>query len=101
MSKTIEAIAFTAAAIGVAVFAPELLPALIPGISTLGVAALTAAVEIGIGLASNALIGPSVPKGLGAQINNQQQRLFLTYDTTAPRKIVFGITAAPAEVRYL
>lgn len=95
--KTLLTVAFVAAA----VIAPELIPELLPaGIGLLATAAITAAVEIGIGLAATALIGPAVPKGLAQQINNQVQRLFVTSDTTAPRKIVFGITAAPADIRY-
>jgi hypothetical protein len=99
--KTLETVAFIGLAVGVAVFAPELLPGLIPGISSLGIAAATAALEVGLSLAANQLIGPSLPKGLGTQINNQVGRLFTSSDTTAPRKIVFGITAAPADVHYL
>lgn len=98
--KTLETVAFIAAAVGVAVFAPEFLPALIPGISALGIAAATAAIEIGISLAANQLIGPAVPKGLAGQVNNQVQRLFVTMDTTAPRKIVFGTTAGATDLRY-
>lgn len=95
--KTLETIAFAAVEIGVAILAPELLPA---SWSLLAVSAATAAIEIGIGLTASALIGPAVPKGLAASVNNQIQRLYVTVDTTAPRKIVFGDTAAPADVRY-
>jgi hypothetical protein len=96
--KTLVAVAFIVAAVA----APELIPALgIAAAGSLAAIAATAAVEVGLSLAANALLGPATPKGLGAQVNNQVTRLFTTSDTTAPRKIVFGITAAPADVRYL
>jgi hypothetical protein len=97
MSKTLLAVAFIVAAVAV----PEILPGLL-GVAAGSLAAIaaTAAVEVGLSLAANALIGPTTPKGLGAQTNNQVSRLFTTFDTTAPRKIVFGITASAQDMRY-
>lgn len=97
MGKVLLAIAFVA----VAVIAPEVIPGLI-GVAagSLAAIAVTAAVEIGISLAANALLGPSTPKGLGKAVNNQVQRLFVTMETTAPRKIVFGDTAGATDLRY-
>jgi hypothetical protein len=97
MGKVVETIAFAAVEIAVAVLAPEFLPATW---SLLAVSAATAAIEIGVALAANALIGPTTPKGLATQLNNQQQRLFVSMDTTTPRKIVFGDTAGATDLRY-
>lgn len=94
--KTLLTVAFVAAAVA----APYLVPELMVGASALAIAAATAAAEVGIALASSALIGPAVPKGLGTAIANNQRRLFVSYDTTAPRKIVFGKTAGADEIRY-
>lgn len=95
--KTLVTIAFVAAAIA----APELIPALgIAAAGSLAAIAITAAVEIGLSLAANALIGPATPKGIGQAVANNQQRLFVTMDTTAARKIVFGITASAVDCRY-
>lgn len=97
MSKTLLTVAFIVAAVA----APELIPGLL-GVAagSLVAIAATAAVEVGLSLAANQLIGPSTPKGIGGQVNNQVQRLFTTSDTTAPRKIVFGITAGATDLRY-
>lgn len=104
MSKSVLEIGLSIVAVGVAIFAPELLPLIGPGLvsasgalTALGVA-VVAATEIGIALVSSTLLGPAVPKSLA---NNNVNRLYATLVTTEPRKIMFGVTASAARVRYL
>jgi hypothetical protein len=97
MGKAILGIVFVAAAIAV----PFLVPVVFSvAAGSLAAIAITAAIEIGISLASNALLGPTVPKGLDKAVNNAQDRLYVTMDTTAPRKILLGITAGATDLRY-
>lgn len=97
MSKTVLAVALVVAAVAVPFLAPAAAAAIFGTATALGIAAVTATLEIGLALTQSALLGPSVPKALGT---NPIERLYASLDTTAPRKIVFGNTAAATDVRY-
>ena len=86
MSKSILKIGLLIAGIVLAI--PSL------GLSTI----LVAALEVGIALTSTFLLGPSLPRGLGTSPTG---RLYATLVPTTPRKWAIGITAMPADVRYL
>lgn len=80
---------------------------LVPGIGQvlgtglfLGISGVSTAAVIGLGLtvAGNFLMGPTLPKGLNT---NPRDRLVATLVPTAPRKIAFGgPTALGNKVRY-
>jgi hypothetical protein len=57
-----------------------------------------AAIEVGIALAQNFILGPKKPKNLTT--DSQSDRLTATLVPTEPRKIVFGHTAMGTDVRY-
>lgn len=94
MSKKIIAIGLAVVAIAVPFVAPVALGLAVGSFAAL---AVTAALEVGIALASSILIGPSVPK---LPQTNPVDRLYANLDTTTPRKFVFGYTAAATDVRY-
>lgn len=92
MGKTLKTIALVAAGVALAVFAPQIAAAI-------GVKAITAATIAAVGAslalstASMALFGPKIPK-------TQLSRLNVSLDPSTPRKIVFGTTAMPLDLRY-
>lgn len=67
-----------------------------------GLGSISVATVVGMGLmvASSMLMGPAVPKMPGSLQDGGRQRLHASLDLRAPRKIVFGETAAAADVRY-
>lgn len=87
------------ALVAVAIIAPEVIPGIL-GVAAGSFAAIaaTAAVEIGIGLAETALVGPTTAKL--PTTTDPRSRLYATLDTTAPRKIAFGHTAFATDIRY-
>jgi hypothetical protein len=98
LSKSIFSIALDVVAVGLM---------FIPGVGTalglamqIGIGTITVAQAVGLGLmlADSLLLGPKTP---GALKTPPTERLYVSLDTTAPRKIVFGITAMVAEVVYL
>lgn len=96
MSKKVLAIGLAVVAIAIPFAGPAIAGVL--GITgALGTALLVAGLEAGIALTQSVLIGPSVPK---IPQTNPISRLYATLDTTTPRKIVFGSTALPTDVRY-
>ena len=92
MGKTLKTIAIVAAAVVMVVFAKEIAFAI-------GIKAITAATVAAVGAslalstASMALFGPKIPK-------TQISRLNVSLDPSTPRKIVFGTTAMPLDLRY-
>jgi hypothetical protein len=100
VGKTLRTVAIVAAAVAVAYFAPQISVALLgsAGAATAAGAALTSTI-VGIGAslalstASMALFGPKVPK-------TQISRLNVSLDPSTPRKVVFGTTAMPLDLRY-
>ena len=97
MSKSIIGIGLTivgAALIFTGIGAPLGLGAIAFGTTT-----YAALVGLGLEIAGSLLLGPSVPKS--ALTNTAISRLYATLVTTEPRKIMFGITAGAADVRYL
>lgn len=100
MGKTLKTVAIIAAAVAVAYFAPQISVALLGSAGAAGAAgaALTSTI-VGIGAslalstASMALFGPKVPK-------TQLSRLNVSLDPSTPRKVVFGTTAMPLDLRY-
>ena len=92
MGKTLKTIAIIAAAIAVVVFAPEIAFAI--GIKSITAATITAVgASIALSTASMALFAPKIPK-------SQLSRLNVTLDPSTPRKVVFGTTAMPLDLRY-
>lgn len=103
MSKKVLLIGLAVVAIAVPFAAPAIAGAIgiagALGISAGLATALTAAtLEIGLALTQSVLLGPSIPKGLTR--TSPTDRLYAHLDTTTPRKIVFGQTAAATDVRY-
>jgi hypothetical protein len=93
--KAVLAIAFVAAAIA----APFAIPALgIAAAGSFAAIAVTAAVEVGLALLQTAVLGPA---NAGRLTQTTTSRLQASLVTTEPRKILFGITAAASDVRYL
>lgn len=100
MGKTLKTVAIIAAAVAVAYFAPQISVALLGSAGAAGAAgaALTSTI-VGIGAslalstASMALFGPKIPR-------TQLSRLNISLDPSTPRKIVFGTTAMPLDLRY-
>lgn len=102
MGKTLKTIAIIAAAVAVAYFAPQISVAILGTATTAAGAATAAALTstiVGIGAsialstASMALFGPKIPK-------TQMSRLNVSLDPSTPRKVVFGTTAMPLDLRY-
>lgn len=100
MGKTLKTVAIIAAAVAVAYFAPQISVAILgsAGAATAAGVALTSTI-VGIGAslalstASMALFGPKIPK-------TQISRLNVSLDPSTPRKVVFGTTAMPLDLRY-
>lgn len=100
MGKTLRTVAIVAAAVAVAYFAPQISVAILgsAGAALPAGAALTSAImatgaSIALSTASMALFGPKVPK-------TQLSRLNVSLDPSTPRKVVFGTTAMPLDLRY-
>ena len=87
------------AGIGLAILAPYAAPLLVASGVAAGVAAAvtTAVMAVGASMAlssaSALLFGPKVPR-------TQLSRLNVSLDPSTPRKIVFGTTAMPLDLRY-
>lgn len=97
MAKVILAVVLIAAIIVTAIYAPQISAFLIHvGLSAY---AATMVITLSIGLMVSVLARLIMPKP--KQVSQSLfDRLNLTVDPTAPRKIVFGKTAAGADVRY-
>jgi len=99
VGKTLKTVAIIAAAVAVAVFAPQIAPIFLSASATAATTAATVATITAIGAsialstASMALFGPKVPK-------TQLSRLSVSLDPSTPRKAVFGTTAMPLDLRY-
>lgn len=100
VGKAIKTVAIIAAAVAVAYFAPQISVALLGSAGAAGAAgaALTSTIvgigaSIALSTASMALFGPKIPK-------TQISRLNVSLDPSTPRKIVFGTTAMPLDLRY-
>ena len=92
MGKTLKTIAIIAAAVAVVVFAPEIALALGLKAAAAGTIAAVGA-SIALSTASMALFGPKIPK-------SQLSRLNVSLDPSTPRKVVFGTTAMPLDLRF-
>ncbi|MBB5715840.1 hypothetical protein [Sphingomonas aerophila] len=103
MSKVLKVVAIVAIAVAVIVFAPQIAGVLASVAGSLGVTVTAAAV-------STWLIGTAISVALTASLslfrktpnmsNSMADRLNASVNPTAPRKIVFGRTAAGADERY-
>lgn len=96
MGKTLKTIAIVAAAVAIAVYAPQLAPAILgkAAATTATIAAIQAVgISLALSTASMALFGPKIPK-------TQMSRLNISLDPSTPRKVVFGTTAMPLDLRY-
>ena len=99
MGKTLRTVAIIAASVAMIVYAPQLAPILLGSTATAAATAATVATITAIGAsialstASMALFGPKVPK-------TQMSRLNVSLDPSTPRKVVFGTTAMPLDLRY-
>lgn len=92
MGKTLKTIAIVAAAVAVAYFAPQISVALLGSTAAAGTIAAVG-VSIALSTASMALFAPKIPK-------TQLSRLNVSLDPSTPRKVVFGTTAMPLDLRY-
>lgn len=91
MSKKVLSSVLAVASV-VALFVP------IPGFQAIGIAGLkiSTAMLLSAGLAIGAALLVPKPK-----VNREaSNRLLASFEVDAPRKIVFGTTAGPADVRY-
>jgi len=99
VGKTLRTVAIIAASVAMIVYAPQLAPIFLGSTATAAATAATVATITAIGAslalstASMALFGPKVPK-------TQISRLNVSLDPSTPRKIVFGTTAMPLDLRY-
>lgn len=92
VGKTLKTIAIIAAAAALVVFAPQIAAAI--GVSTITAGTITAiGLSLALSTASMAVFGPKIPK-------TQLSRLNVSLDPSTPRKIVFGTTAMPLDLRY-
>lgn len=115
MSKTFKEIVLIVAVVVIAIAVPYVLPAIAPGLMTATAAAAVAAgasafgaaltltgviistlIITGLTMLATALLAPKAPKMNTAMTD----RLNATIIPAAPRKIVFGETAAGADVRF-
>jgi hypothetical protein len=104
MSKVLKVVAIVAIAVAVVVFAPAIGGALASVIGSLGIATVSAAAV------TSWLIGAAITTALSAALtpfrktpsmsNSMADRLQGSVNPTAPRKIVFGLTAAGNDVRF-
>ncbi len=92
MGKTLKTIALVAAGVALVVFAPHIAAAIGVNAITAGTIAAVGA-SLALSTASMALFGPKVPK-------TQISRLNVSLDPSTPRKVVFGTTAMPLDLRY-
>lgn len=86
MGRVLKQLAIAAVVIGVAIFVPQLSPAV-------SKALLAAGVGMALGTVSQALFGPKMPKA-------QASRLNASFDPQAHRKFVIGETAMNTDIRY-
>ena len=100
VGKTLRTVAIVAAAVAVAYFAPQISVAILgtAGAATATGVALTSTLigmgaSLALSTASMALFGPKVPR-------TQMSRLNVSLDPSTPRKVVFGTTAMPLDLRY-
>ena len=89
MGKTLKTVAMVAAGVALVVFAPQIAAAI--GVKAATIAAVGA--SLALSTASMALFGPKMPK-------TQISRLNVSLDPSTPRKVVFGTTAMPLDLRY-
>jgi hypothetical protein len=92
VGKTLKTIALVAAGVALVVFAPHIAAAIGVNAITAGTIAAVGA-SLALSTASMALFGPKVPK-------TQISRLNVSLDPSTPRKVVFGTTAMPLDLRY-
>lgn len=92
MGKTLKTIALVAVGVALVVFAAPIATAIgVSSITTATIAAIGA--SLALSTASMALFGPKIPK-------TQISRLNVSLDPSTPRKVVFGTTAMPLDLRY-
>lgn len=87
MSKSIIGIGLALVAFAIPVVGPMI------GLSVLAIAAT----QVGIALTATLLLGPKTPS---LPKTNPIDRLYANLDIGAPRKIIFGHTAMPTDMRY-
>jgi hypothetical protein len=92
VGKTLKTIALVAAGVALVAFAPQIALAL--GLKAAAAATIVAiGASLALSTASMALFGPKMPK-------TQISRLNVSLDPSTPRKVVFGTTAMPLDLRY-
>lgn len=104
MSKVLKVVAVVALAVAVVVFAPAIGAALSSVIGSLGIATVSAAAVsswlIGMAITTALTATASLFRKAPSMSNSMADRLSGTVNPTAPRKIVFGLTAAGNDVRF-
>lgn len=102
MSKVLKVVAIVAVAVAVVVFAPAIAGALasVAGVTaTATIAAITSAV-VGIGISIGLSAISTLFRKTASLSNAMADRLSSSVVPSAPRKIVFGRTAAGADIRF-
>ena len=91
MGKTLKTIALVAVGVALVVFAAPIAAAI--GSAALASTIAAVGASLALSTASMALFGPKIPK-------TQISRLNVSLDPSTPRKVVFGTTAMPLDLRY-
>lgn len=92
MGKTLKTIALVAVGVALVVLSGPIATAIGAGAATAATIAAVGA-SLALSTASMALFGPKIPK-------TQISRLNVSLDPSTPRKVVFGTTAMPLDLRY-
>ena len=92
MGKTLKTIALVAVGVALVVLSGPIAAAIGAGAATAAAIAAVGA-SLALSTASMALFGPKIPK-------TQISRLNVSLDPSTPRKVVFGTTAMPLDLRY-
>ncbi|MBM6577108.1 hypothetical protein KCP91_12065 [Microvirga sp. SRT01] len=104
MSKVLKVVAIVAIAVAVVVFAPAIGAALASVAGSLGVTITGAAIASAfttMAITAALTAGASLFRKAPSMSNSMADRLRASVNPTAPRKIVFGLTAAGADVPFV
>ena len=103
MSKVLKVVAIVAVAVAVVVFAPAIGAALASVAGSLGITVAGSAIAsylVGMAITTALTAALTLFRKAPSMSNSMADRLSTSVNPTAPRKIVFGLTAAGNDVRF-
>ncbi|KQO58397.1 gp53-like domain-containing protein [Sphingomonas sp. Leaf257] len=103
MSKVLKVVAIVAVAVAVVVFAPAIGAALAHVAGSLGITVTGSAIAsylVGMAITTALTASMTLFRKAPSMSNSMADRLSTSVNPTAPRKIVFGLTAAGNDVRF-